>query len=85
MNKFFGEFLVESKKLTKEQVKEALKLQKDNPERKLGEVLVTLNYIRYDDIVETLKQQYRSDGKPPTDVVDWLSQDQIDKILNSVK
>ncbi len=85
MNKFFGELLVEKGKLTKEQVKEALKLQKDNPERKLGEVLVTLNYIKYDDIVEILKQQYHTNGKAPVDAGEWLSQDQIDKILNSAK
>jgi type IV pilus assembly protein PilB len=85
MHKLFGEILVEAGKITKEQVEEGLKLQKYNPQRKLGEILVTLNYIKYEDIVETLKFQYKLNGKTPPGIEKWLSQEEIDRIINSVK
>jgi len=85
MHKLFGEILVEAGKITKEQVEEGLKLQKYNPQRKLGEILVTLNYIKYEDIVETLKLQYKLNGKIPPGIEKWLSQEEIDRIINSVK
>jgi len=84
MHKYFGEILVKYGKLTDKQVKEALKLQKDNPDRKLGEILVTLNFIKYDDIIDTLKKQYKSSGTTPPGIDKWLGQDQIDKIINSI-
>ncbi|MDD5066207.1 MAG: hypothetical protein PHF84_04105 [bacterium] len=85
MHKYFGELLIEEKKLSRKQVKEGLKLQKDNPERKLGEILVTLNYIRYEDIIGTLKKQFQMNGVPPVGVEKWLSQEEIDSIIKSIK
>lgn len=83
-HKFFGEILKEEGKLTDEIIEDALNLQKDNPDRKLGEILVTLNYIKYEDIKETLLKQYRSTGAPPKDVDKWLKQDEVDKIISSI-
>lgn len=85
MHKYFGEILIEKGKLTKEQVQKALTLQKDNPERKMGEILVTLNYIKYDDIIDTIKKQYKSSGNTPLGIDKWLEQNEIDKIINSAK
>jgi len=85
MHKLFGEILIEEGKITDEQLKEGLKLQKDNPDRKLGEILVTLNYIKYEDITEALKKQYEHNGKTPPDVEKWLSQEEVDKIISQIK
>ncbi len=85
MHKYFGEILIEKGKLTKEQVQKALTLQKDNPERKMGEILVTLNYIEYDDIIDTIKKQYKISDSTPPGIDKWLEQDEIDKIINSAK
>ncbi len=85
MHKLFGEILIEEGKITHQQLEEGLKLQKDNPERKLGEILVTLNYIKYEDIVETLKKQYEHNGKTPPGVEEWLSQEEVDRIIAEIK
>jgi len=83
-HKYFGEILKEEGKITDEMIQKALELQKDNPTRKLGEILVTLNYITYDDITDTLLKQYESKGEPPQDLEEWLSQEEIDKILKKL-
>ncbi len=85
MHKLFGEILIEKGKITKEQLNKGLKLQKDNPERKLGEILVTMNYIKYIDIEDTLRKQYKSDGKQPEGIDKWLSQSEIDRIISQIK
>lgn len=85
MHKLFGEIPMEEGKITHQQLEEGLKLQRDNPERKLGEILVTLNYIKYEDIVETLIKQYKADGKPPPGVEEWLSQEEVDRLIASIK
>jgi phage-related tail protein len=82
--KMFGEILIKEGKITKEQLEHALKLQKDNPERKIGEILVTLNYITKEDIIETVKKQYEKSGKTPPDTEKWLSQNEIDKIIEKL-
>ena len=48
-----GKLLIEKKLITKEQLAEALKLQKEKKER-LGELLVGLGYISKDALLETL-------------------------------
>ncbi len=85
MSKLFGEILIEEGKLTREQVEKGLELQKDNPNLRLGEILVTLNYIKYDDIIDTLMKQYNDIGELPEGVDEWLTQDEIDEILNNMK
>ena len=85
MHKLFGEILIEKGKINEEQLNQALQLQKDNPERKIGEILVTLNYITFTDIKETLKVQYKLNGKMPPDIEEWLTQEEIDKLLKEIK
>ena len=41
----FGELLISRGVITNDQLESALALQKDNPERKIGEILVTLGAI----------------------------------------
>ncbi len=83
-HKFFGEILKEKGKLTEEMIKKALELQRDNPGRKLGEILVTLEFIKYDDITDTLRKQYASTGETPEGLEDWLGQDEIDEIVKGM-
>ncbi len=84
MHKLFGEILIEEGKLTREQVDKGLALQKDNPDKKLGEILVTLNFLKYDDIIDTLMKQYKDVGELPEGVDNWLSQEEIDKIIDNI-
>jgi hypothetical protein len=83
-HKFFGEILIEEGKLTQKNLDNALALQKDNPTRKLGEILVTLEFIKFEDITDTLLAQYQETGETPEDASKWLSQDEIDGILKNM-
>lgn len=85
IHKYFGEILIQEGKINKEQLNKGLNLQKDNSDRKLGEILVTLNFIKYDDIIDTVKKQYKLNGATPSDIDKWLSQSEVDAIIKSMK
>ena len=52
-----GELLVKASLITQDQLKEALKQQKDSPS-KLGETLIKLGFVAEEDITECLSQQF---------------------------
>ena len=52
-----GELLTKASLITQDQLKEALKLQKDSG-GKLGETLIKLNFVSEEDITECLSQQF---------------------------
>lgn len=59
-----GELLISKGKLTQEQLETAL-LQRHGQRRRLGDVLVSLNYVSEQDIAECLGSQYEIDTVDP--------------------
>lgn len=57
IRKRLGELLIERRLITREQLEEALRLQKDNG-KPLGQNLVELGYISEEDVVNCLSIQY---------------------------
>ncbi|MBP7738445.1 MAG: hypothetical protein KA369_20895 [Spirochaetes bacterium] len=80
-----GEFLVENKIITIAQLKEALELQKDNKERLIGEILVTLGYLTKEDLVMALEMYIVDSDVNPSHVDEWLDQDEVDMIIERMK
>ncbi len=80
-----GEFLVENKIITIAQLKEALELQKDNKERLIGEILVTLGYLSKEDLVMALEMYIVDSDVNPSHVDEWLDQDEVDMIIERMK
>jgi len=76
-----GEFLVENKIITQAQLREALELQKDNRERLIGEILVTLGYLSKEDLVMALEMYIVDSDVNPSHVDEWLDQDEVDMII----
>jgi hypothetical protein len=64
-------------------VRKALALQKDNPSRKIGEILVTLGAIDRQALFSCLREFFgiRPDSK---ELENWLDQEGVDKLVRSL-
>ncbi len=80
-----GEFLVESGIISETQLNEALLLQKDNAERLIGEILVTLGVLSKEDLIMAMEMYLMTTNNQPKHVDEWLDQDEIDMLLEKMK
>lgn len=84
-DKKIGDFFIENGIITKEQLEEALDLQKDNPERLVGEILVTLGVLSKEDFVMALEMFMMTTGILPDHVDEWLDQEEVDMLLEKIE
>ncbi len=80
-----GEFLIEKGIITESQLNEALDLQRDNSERLIGEILVTLGALSREDLVMSLELYLMETDVYPSHVDEWLDQEEIDMIIENMK
>lgn len=80
-----GKFLVENGIITNQQLLDALDLQSDNPERLIGEILVTMGAISRDDLVMALEAYLMTTGAEEIHVDEWLDQEEIDMLIDKIK
>ena len=82
-----GEFLLENEIITEKQLNEALEMQKDNPDRLIGEILVTLGVLSKEELIMALEMYLVVTGVQPKHVDEWLDQEEIDMLMerNSLK
>jgi hypothetical protein len=57
-----GEILIKEGLLTEPQLEEALEIQKKNPGKKIGEILIELDYIDIESFTKYLAQQLKDQG-----------------------
>ena len=81
----FGEFLIANKIITPEQLTEALALQKDNPERLIGHILVTLGLVTKEQLVMIFEMYLVTTGIAMTQADEWLDQNEIDAIMHKLR
>jgi hypothetical protein len=79
-----GEFLMESGLITNAQLAEALALQRDNPDRLVGEILVTQGVLTKEDLIMAMEMYLMVTGVKPKHVDEWLDQDEIDMLLDRI-
>ena len=60
----FGEELIAQGLINKEQLEESLKIQKQFPEKKLGEIMIEMKYINIDQMIAVVKKQLNDAGIP---------------------
>jgi len=60
----FGEELIQMGLINKDQLDEALAIQKKTPGKKLGEILIELSYINIDQMLAVVKKQLNDAGIP---------------------
>ena len=80
-----GEFFVENDIITQEQMDEALVLQKDNKERLIGEILVTLGYLTKEELIMALQYYFVVTDNTVKYADEWLDQDEIDMLMDRKK
>ncbi len=79
-----GRFFVENGIITDSQLKEALELQKDNKDRLLGEILVTLGFMTKEDLIMALEMYMMMTDSDNLGIDEWLDQDEIDMMLKKL-
>lgn len=80
-----GEFLVNNGIITRKLLAEGLDLQKDNPERLIGEVLVTMGALSKEQLVMALEMYLMETDMNPGHVDEWLDQDEVDMMIEKLK
>ncbi len=80
-----GEFLVENGIISENQLHEALMLQRDNPERLIGEILVTQGILTKEDLIMAMEMYLMVTDSQPKHVDEWLDQDEIDMLLEKLQ
>ncbi len=60
----FGEELIAQGLINREQLEESLKIQKQFPEKKLGEIMIEMKYINIDQMIAVVKKQLNDAGIP---------------------
>lgn len=79
-----GEFMVENGIITREQLDEALELQKFNKDRILGEILVTQGVMSKEDIIMAMEMYMMVTGQDSAHVDEWLDQEEIDLLQEKI-
>jgi hypothetical protein len=80
-----GEFLIEHNIITKEQLNDALDLQRFNKDRLIGEILVTLGVLSKEDLVMALEMYLMTTDIQPFRVDEWLDQEEVDLIIERLR
>ncbi len=60
----FGEELIAQGLINRDQLEESLKIQKQFPEKKLGEIMIEMKYINIDQMIAVVKKQLNDAGIP---------------------
>ena len=70
--------------MNQSQLKDALELQKDNPERRIGEILVTLGALSKEDLVMAIEMYMMMTDSDDMCIEEWLDQDEIDLMMKKL-
>ena len=76
-----GKFLTDNGIITTEVLEEALCLQKDNPKRLIGEILVTLGALSKEDLIMAVEMYIVVTDSSVQHTHEWLDQDEIDHLI----
>jgi len=79
-----GEFLLENGLINSDQLDEALLLQKDNPDRVIGEILVTMGVFSKEELIMAMEMYMVSTGFDLNFIDEWLDQDEIDLLSEKI-
>ena len=79
-----GEFFIENGIIDQSQLNEAIELQKDNPDRRIGEILVTLGALSKEDLVMAIEMYMMMTDTDNIGIDEWLDQDEVDLMLKKL-
>jgi Ca2+-binding EF-hand superfamily protein len=79
-----GEFFIENGIIDQSQLDDALALQKDNPDRRVGEILVTLGALTKEDLVMAIEMYMMMTDADDIGIDEWLDQEEVDLMLKKL-
>lgn len=82
-NMRFGELLEKEGLITKEQLEDALDLQKFNQNIPIGEILLTQGIINREQLVGYIEAMIFLTGEIPAEELELLDQSEVDSIMNN--
>jgi len=80
-----GRFLIENGIINEAQLKEALELQRDNKDRLLGEILVTMGVLSKEELIMALEMYMMMTDSEDMTIDEWLDQEEIDMVLKKLE
>ncbi len=80
-----GRFFIENGIINEAQLKEALELQRDNKDRLLGEILVTMGVLSKEELIMALEMYMMMTDSEDMTIDEWLDQDEIDMVLKKLE
>ena len=76
--------MLENGLINSDQLDEALLLQKDNPDRVIGEILVTMGIFSKEELIMAMEMYMVSTGFDLNFIDEWLDQDEIDLLSEKI-
>jgi len=80
----YGEFLLDKEFITTGQLEDALVMQMDNPELKLGEILIAIGALNRDNMISTLKSYIKDTGHQLKEINNWVTQEEADMLIKEM-
>ncbi|HOK03323.1 MAG TPA: hypothetical protein PKX79_12330 [Spirochaetota bacterium] len=80
-----GRFFIENGIINEAQLKEALELQRDNKDRLLGEILVTMGVLSKEELIMALEMYMMMTDSEDMTIDEWLDQEEIDMVLKKLE
>ena len=77
-----GEFFVSKGYIAQEQLDAALALQQDNPDTLIGAIMVTQGVLTTEELIKYVEHFIIETGLSGHQVNEWLTQTEIDEIIN---
>jgi len=81
----FGEYLINKKIIDADQLDDALKIQKVNPQIKIGEIVVSQGSITQMDLINLIESYIKETGANVTEMSEWLKQEEADALIRKLK
>jgi len=81
----FGEYLINKKIIDSDQLEDALKIQKVNPQIKIGEIVVSQGSITQMDLINLIESYIKETGANVTEMSEWLKQEEADALIRKLK
>jgi hypothetical protein len=81
----YGEYLLSKEIIELNQLEDALTMQVDNPQLKMGEVLLSLGFLNRDQLQQSLKNYIKETGKNYEELNDWVTQEEADQLIAELK
>ena len=80
----FGEYLLNKEIIVVHQLEDALVMQMDNPQLKLGEILLALGFVTRNQLISLLKNYIQETGKHVDEINDWVTQEEADLLIKEI-